>query len=217
MVGKLQMYNMVLGHLGPTRFSTLNDNRPDRREIDAVWDQSVQAMLERGCWFFALRTQLITPDNDVATRFGFTYAYRLPNDYVRLRLISLDEAQRIEDPDYRREGAYVFSNQAQLYVTFVSNDVNYGLNLGRWTQMFADATACEMAFNCGLPIMKDRGTKNDLFVIKKRMLDEAKRLDAVDERVKGKPTSSWVNSRMGSLGSRGQMRSSRSTGIGNGE
>jgi hypothetical protein len=216
MVAKLELYNMVLGHLGPSRLTGLNDNRPDRREIDAVWDGVIGGMLERGLWFFALRTQMITPDTDVEPQFGFTYAYRMPDDYRRLRLISIDEAQRLEDPDYRREGAYIFSNQATLYVTFCSDNVNYGFNLGRWTRLFSEATAAEMAFQCGLPIMKDRGTKNDLFVLKKRMLDDALRLDAVDERVKGKPTSSWVNSRFG-LGSRGQMRSPRSTGIGSGE
>lgn len=195
MVSKLELYNMALGHLGPVRLASLTENRADRREIDAVYTQAIDHILENGVWAFALRSQKIEPDTDFDPLFGRTYAYTLPDDFVRLRRICTDERMTQEDETYFREGDQVFSDQSVLYVTFVSDDTNYGYNLGKWSQMFAEAVAAEIAYKSGLPITKDRGTKNDLEVIKKRKLLDAKRIDALDEPVKFKPQGSWVRSR----------------------
>lgn len=197
MVTKLNLYNMALGHLGPVRLASTAENRPDRKELDAVYDGVLQGMLEHGLWYFALRSQQWDPDTDVDARFGLPYTYSLPTDYVRLRMISTDEGQSNEDRTFKREGSYIFSAYPLLYVTYVSNHTDYGLNLGAFTQLYAEAVAAELAYQSGLPITKDRGTKNDLFVIKQRMLKEAKRIEAVDERVKEKPLSSWALARMG--------------------
>mgnify|MGYP000697559923 FL=1 len=171
MVTKLELYNMALGHLGPVRFSSVVENRPDRYELDAVYDRVLTVMLERGIWFFALRSSLVEPDTDVEPRFGLPYTYSFPTDYVRLRAITTDEAQEHEDTSYKREGRYFFSQHSQLYLTYVSNDTNYGLNLGAFPALYAEAVGAELAYASGLPITKDRGTKNDLLIIKKRALD----------------------------------------------
>lgn len=197
MTTKLDLYNLALGHLGPVRLASAVENRPDRFEIDAVYDQTLAVMLERGIWFFALRSSLVEPDTDVEPRFGLPYTYSFPADYVRLRMITTDESQAHEDTTYKREGRYFFSQHSELYLTYVSNDTNYGLNLGAFPELYAEAVAAELAYKSGLPITKDRGTKNDLLVIKKRALIEARRVDAVDERVKAKPGSSWVANRRG--------------------
>lgn len=206
MVTKLELYNKALGHLGPTRLANVSENRPAVAELNAVYNGTLQAMLERGLWFFALRTVRLEPDTNVEPNFGRPYAYSIPTDFVRLRLICVDERQEVEDRSYRREGSYWFSDASILYITYVSNHTDWGLNLGAFTELYAEAIGAELAWRSGLPITKDRGTKNDLLIIKKRLLNEAKRLEAVDERVKAKPPSSWVQSRLG--GSRGQRRES---------
>lgn len=201
MVTKLELYNAALGYLGPVRLANLNENRPDRRELDAVYDGALQTILEQGLWFFALRTVRLTPDADVEPMFGRSYVFSVPTDFVRLRLISTDERQEVEDTTFRREGNYWHSDHSILYVTYVSNHTSYGLDLGKWPEAVADAAAAEMAEKSTLPISKDKGTKNDLAFIKKRALVDAKRLNAVDERVKGKPLSSWASNRL--AGNRG--------------
>lgn len=196
MVTKLELYNKALSHLGPTRLLTDTENRPDRHELDSAYQGVLASMLERGLWYFALRSSMLLPDTDVEPRFGRPHAYRLPDDYVRLRLICVDERMEIEDLSYRRERDVLYSDAARLFVSYVSDDANYGRNLGAWTELFCEAFAAELAYQSGLPITKDRGTKNDLLIIKKQTLFDAKRLEAVDERVKFKPLGSWVKSRL---------------------
>jgi hypothetical protein len=220
MVTKLELYNAALAFLGPTRLNPstgLTENRPDRYELDAVYAASLQWFVEQANWFFGLRSQLWEPDTDVDQRFGLPYTYSLPEDFVRIRAISSDEAQRSEDRTYRREGNYIFSSYSRLYLTYESNDASYGFNIGAYPQTCADVVACDLAWRSALPVTKDKGSKNDLLIERTRLLAIAKRKDAVDERVKGKPTSSWVNSRFSSSASRDQRRDVGSTGIGNGE
>lgn len=208
MTSRLELYNKALGHLGPVRLNTVTENRPDRYELDAVYDATRNFILESGLWFFALRTVQLEPDTDVEPGFGLPYVYTLPSDFVRLRLLSPDEHQTQEDRSFRREGAYLRSEYSRLYATFVSNDPAFGMNLGAWPEAVADAAGAELAYRSGLPITKDRGTKNDLLLIKKRVLVEAKRLNAVDERVKEKPLSSWARNRLVGSRSNDQRRES---------
>lgn len=195
MVSILQLYNGALGHLGPVRLTSLTENRPDRRELDATYDQTKQAMLESGLWFFALRTIQWDADTDVEPLFGMPNAFSLPSDFVRIRHICTDEDQTTEDQTYRREGSYVYSGYSTLYLTYVSNDADFGGDLGKFTQLYSDAFSADLAWRSGLPVTKDFGTKANLEVTKTRLLINAKRKDAVDERVKFKPMSSWVRSR----------------------
>lgn len=216
---KLEIYNNALGHLGSTRLAAsggLIENRPDRREIDAKYTQTLQGCLEEGIWFFALRSIELQADTDVDMRFGLPYAFSLPSDYVRLRAIGVDERQDFEDPSYKREGNYIYSDQPVLYLTYVSNGENYGLNLGAFPQLYTDFVSIELALRSGLSITKDKTDRNDLIQLRKIALANAKRKDAVDERVKYKPLSSWVRARFNGL-SRDQRRSPSSTGTGNGE
>lgn len=65
---------------------------------------------------------------------------------------------------------------------------------------FADC----LALRANLPITKDRGTSADLERKFARSLMQAKRVDAVDERIKTKQPGTWTQSRRQS--NRGQRR-----------
>jgi hypothetical protein len=207
MVSKLTLYNMALGHLGPERLAALTEERPDRYELDAVYDGVKQHMLEAGIWKFALRTIQWDADTDMEPLFGLPYAFSMPDDFVRFHLLSPDERQEREDESFAVENDVLYSDYATLYVTYVSNDSSYGGDLGRYPQFFAEAFAAEFAYQSGLPITKSGATKNDLASTKRLLLIEAKRKDALDERVKYKPTGTWAQSRFRS-GTRDQRRQS---------
>lgn len=206
MVSRLELYNGALQHLGPVRLASVTENRPDRRELDAVYQPTNDYMLERAIWRFALRVQQWTADADVEPLFGLTYAYSIPDDFAgHFGGIGVDERMNSEDINFQIANGYLYSDQPQLYVSYVSDGPAYGMDLGKWPQMFADAHAAEMAYRSGLPITKDGVTKANLNLTRLQLLDAAKRNHAVDERVKYKPTSSWVRSRFAN-GYRDQRR-----------
>ena len=83
-----------------------------------------------------------------------------------------------------------------MYLRYVSDDDNYGWNVGRWRQSFAKALAAYLAYQCGLPISADRGNRNDLYNLFRTLLKDAKALDAVDEKVQQKPAGRLVRARL---------------------
>ena len=204
MATKIGLYNAALSRLGPVRLTSLVENRPERVAFDQHYDEVLQEMLEQGLWFFALRTQEWTPDIDAVDSINGQYVYNIPADYVRLRKISPDQAQTYEDLSYKREGEVILSDYSTLFVTFVSNDASYGANLGLYPQLYANAFADCLALRANLPITKDRGTTADLERKFARSLSQARRVDAVDERIKTKQPGTWTQSRRQS--NRGQRR-----------
>lgn len=204
---QIELYNLALGHLGAVRLhptTGLTENRPDRRELDAVWASSKKLMLERAVWKFAIRTSMFTADPDISPDFGLAYAYGLPDDFVRLYLIATDERQEDEDRSYRREGNTIYSDNSTLYVSYVSSGDAYGYDLGKFTALYTRAFGYTLAEEACIPITKDKQLKRALTSDRKDAVSEAKRLEAVDERVKEKPMGSWLRARWG--GSRGNSR-----------
>lgn len=200
MATKLAVYNRALRHLGAIRLDPtlgLSENRPDRRELDAAWDGTVQEMLEQAVWKFAVRTFAADADPNIVPAFGSRYGYDMPDDFVRFHKICTDEDLINEDTSYEREGpSRIFSVNQTLYLSIVSKDPAYGLNIGAYTEVYATALACLLASNACVAITKDQNLQTKLLkTFETLLLPRAKRKDAIDERVKTKPTGTWVRSR----------------------
>lgn len=199
---KLSQYNRALGHLGASRLhpsSGLNENRDDRRELDARWATTCDEMLELGIWRFALRSFEATPDASIDPAFGLQYAYPMPSDFKGLHKIAIDERFTTEDRSYEREGSTIYSEHSKLYMSIVSNDSARGLDLGKWPELFSEAHGLLLANKVCVAITKDQNLETKLLTKFERVfLPRAKRKDAVDERVKEKPGGSWVRARFAS-------------------
>ena len=96
-----------------------------------------------------------------------------PDDWVRTAGISSEATFKPGFEDYEDEGNYWFANVDTLYVRYVSNDEEYGWNVGSWRQGFAKALEAYLAFESGLPISSDRGNRNDLYGLYKERLKKA--------------------------------------------
>lgn len=177
--------------------SSLSEDSPSRRALDDAWAVTGEYLLARGLWNFALRSVELSADEDVEPRFGFTYAFSKPEDWVRTANISdsQDIGQGFED--FEDEPGVWYANVDTLYVRYVSNDDAYGWNVGAWRQPFARAFEAQLAFDCGLPISGDKSNRNDMHVLAEKLLKQAKTLDAVDERVRFSPPGRLVRSRVG--------------------
>lgn len=197
MTTKLKLYNRALSHLSTVRLANLTEDRKERYELDAVYDECLQEMLELGLWKFAMRASLMTADPGIEPTFGPAYAYAIPTDFVRLAGITSDPEFKVEVSDYTEENGVWYTSINEMYVRYVSNDVSYGLNLSLYPENYCSAFGTHMALRAALPITRDKATRNDLVLLNDRLLAKAKRLDAVDESVKRKPVGRLVSTRAG--------------------
>lgn len=197
MASRLSIYKSALRYLGnAASLSSLTEASPSRRALDDVWQEAGEYLLAKGLWNFAIRTAQLSEDEDVEPLFGYQYAFSKPTDWVRTASISTDPTFQDGFEDFEDEAGYWYADSDTLYVRYISNDTDYGWNVGAWREPFAQAFACYLAFQCGLPLSSDKSNRNDLFNLFKSLLTEAKTLDAVDERVARSPAGRLVKSRL---------------------
>ena len=195
MADRLSIYKGALRLLGGGELSSLTETGAARRALDDAWTPVGTMLLEAGLWNFAIRATELQNDEDVTPLFGYQYAVRKPDDWVRTASISDDPTFSRSYEQYEDETRYWYCNIDPLYVRYISNDEEYGWNVGAWRQHFADAFSAFLAFECGLPISQDKGNRNDLHGLAEKRLALAKTKDAVDERVQFKPVGRLVRAR----------------------
>jgi len=202
MADRLAIYRGALRLLGNQNIASLTEPHQARFALDEAWEPVGTMLLEAGLWNFAIRTVELSNDEDVQPLFEFQYAFSKPDDWVRTADIS-DNPTFVESyEDYEDETGYWYANVNPLYIRYVSNDPDYGWNIGAWRQHFANAYSAFLAFECGLPISDDKGNRNDLYTLAQNRLSEAKVKDAVDERVQRKPTGRLVRARFANRSNR---------------
>lgn len=197
MADRLAIYRGALRLLGNgAGLSSLTETNPTRFRLDEAWADSVNYMLAKGLWNFAMRSVELTEDEDVEPLFGRLYAFSKPDDWVRTASISQDGTFREGYEQYEDETDWWYADINPLYVRYVSDDDEYGWNVGAWRQPFAKALEAYLAYECGLPISSDKSNRNDLYNVFTKLLKEAKTLDAVDELVQKSPVGRLVRTRL---------------------
>ena len=207
MADKLQVYNGALLHLGATTLATLTEERKSRRVLDTIWAAgAVRYCLEQGYWNFATRTIKIEATPSLEPDFGYRYAFTKPLDFVRLISISLDEYLTIPLNNFSDEDSYWFANCDVLYVSYVSDDVNYGASLGNWTETFTRFVELYLASRSGASITHDSTIVSKVEKLYKDALSTAKTKDATNQGSKQTPLGALASARLN--GRRSGTRSS---------
>jgi hypothetical protein len=197
MADRLSIYKGAARLLGEQRIVSLTEETPTRHAFDDAWQTTGNYLLARGLWNFAIRTVELSQDEDTEPLFGYQYAFSKPDDWVRTVSISDDGTFSEGLREYEDEANYWYADCDPLYVRYVSDDEDYGWNVGEWREPFAKAFEARLAFECGLPVSGDKSNRNDMEALAEKRLKEAKTLDAVDERVRVSPPGRLVRSRMG--------------------
>lgn len=131
--------------LGERKLASLTEAREPRRVLDDIYDQEVAYCLERKFWNFIYRSVSIDSSSTITPGFGYNYAFRIPNDWIRTRRLS--SSPTLEPPlvQVAEEAGYWYTNVTPIYVQYNSNDPLYGLNLGNWPASFTDYVAKHFA------------------------------------------------------------------------
>jgi hypothetical protein len=198
MPDKLDIFSRVLVKLGQRPLLSLNDQRPEQRAVDRVYDSAVRYMIESALWKFASQSEQMFPAPGVWPRGGLNYAYQLPADYVRIIRISDNNRFRPTLVDFCIENGFIFCDCVPLYLQYVSNDIQHGFNLGIWPQSFADALVDELAVRTA-PYLTSAGAPKlaELKIEAKRSFYISKARDAVNQPESWPPPGKLVRARSG--------------------
>lgn len=200
MATKLGIYNLALGHLNEGALASTTENRESRRHLDAFYDQVVAECLAEGLWNHAIRAIKETHSIAVTPAFGYNYAFKHPTDFVRVVALSFDPTFRTLLLELNEEAGYWYANSTPLYVRYISNSANYGLDLTRWPPNFTAWVAFKLAENaCGRITGSDKLLQGPEGIIRRgnKAKLKAKSTDAMNEPPGKPPRGGWVTSRWG--------------------
>lgn len=197
---KLRVYNGALFHLGSRKLSSLSEAREPRRVLDEVWgsnDEVIYWALEQGEWNFAIRSVQADYSASVTPSFGFRRAFDKPSDFRRLAQLSSDEyfTYAMTDREFKDEATYWFTDHDVLYIRYVSDSDEYGLNSAAWSEAFIDFLEFRLAWKACRRITNSNSTFDRIDRDYQKALRAARSFDAMNEGVKILPSGSWVRAR----------------------
>lgn len=197
---KLQVYNGALRRLGSRGLVSLTEAREPRRVLDDIWGPSnevVRWALEKGEWNFAIRAVQAEYDPGIEPDFGFSRAFPKPDDFVRLAALCRDEyfQSPLVNAEYSDEATYWFADRDVIYIRYVSDDTDYGMNSAAWTESFKNLIELSLAWEASERITNSASKSDRLLRDYDRALKEARSHDAMAEGVKFRPQGSWLASR----------------------
>ncbi len=196
MASKLGLYNTALLHLDQEPLAALTDEGKGRRALDAVYDDIVEWCLEQGFWNFAMRLVKMEASPSLDTDFGYRFVFEKPDDWVRTAALSTDEYRSHPLLQYEDRTDFWLADVDPLYLWYVSNDTDYGLDLGRWPQTFTTFVEYALANKICGSVTGSQSRREDLYKLMIRSKRDAANKDAMNEPVtKFPPTGRLVASR----------------------
>jgi uncharacterized protein YneR len=214
MATQLGLYNSALRFLGEVRLLALSDDRDIRYSLDDVWaDGLINAVLEQGYWYFAMRASQINSDPTLKPPYGLSKGFEQPSDWLRTAAICSDPYYNSPITSFTDESGFWFCDTDPIYVRYVSNDTRFGGNLGAWPQSFAEFVGAHMAWKVAPKTTGSRDKTDEMEKLRHRLLTEARSKAAMNESAVFPPLGAWVRARFG-RNAGGFDRGSRNTLIG---
>lgn len=202
MTTKLALYNKAGAHLKQERVG-LDDDVLLVRELDAVYDEVLEGCLEEGYWNWAIRVVQISYDAEIDTSGfgGLEYGYSLPDDMVSIVAISssayFTPDTEVTNYELNGPGTLLYTHLDTIYLKYISDGASYGLNLGQWSETFANAVGARLAQAVAMRVTKSDKDEATCEAKGNKLIAQAKIRDAVNQSVKGKPTGRLVRARIG--------------------
>lgn len=198
MATKLGLYNGALFIIKTRKLASLTDDEKSRYTLDDIYDSTLSYMLEQGLWNHATRTVAIESSASLDPAFGYQYVFEQPTDWVRTIAISAQATfyPPLGPGEFVHEGEAFSANCDPLYLSYVSNDSGYGLDLSLWPETFARAVEYELAVRIA-PHLTSMGEEAQANLEKKanRALRDARSKDALNQAGMYPPPSRLVRAR----------------------
>jgi hypothetical protein len=171
----------------PTRLLSLADNNKAALICNEQFPKWRDEVLEMHNWSFALKRAALA-QNATPPAFGWTKAYDLPSDFLRLAEVDQDSNCEIQ---YTIENGQILTDESTFNIVYVFPNTDFS----RWTAAFAEA----MSFRAGrdLALALNQNSQLSLAMDQglQRAIAAARGLNAQQKPAGELVASDWTNSR----------------------
>jgi len=140
MADKVQIINRALNLIGQGSISSDSEENKRALAMDTAWQLIVPELMNTLPWRFTVK-QVRVAAIDVTGIADYNYAYRYPNDCIRVLAPVGDATTRV-----KVKGDVIYSNSNELTLLYVSNQ--YLTDTSKWSVGFAKCVSYLLALEC---------------------------------------------------------------------
>jgi len=185
----VQICNRALQRLGAKRITSLTQDVPNARSCNFAYEPVRDAELRAHTWSCAVKRAQLAEDS-TEPLFGKSARFALPSDF--LRLLPLDPVQNDNTFDYQIEAGYIYTNYtAPLNIRYVYRLESVPL----MDTLFREALSMRLAMELCEEITQSNTKLQLLQDDYKRVLREARRVNAIERVAQDPPDDTWITVR----------------------
>lgn len=199
MASVIQIANRALTKLGAARIISLGDDNKQSRAVLSCFDDLRDDELRSHRWSFAMKRTSLAADSE-APAFGFTYAYTLPADFLRLDLVNdefpavvMDNYIGMETNEYTIEGNKILANIAAplklRYIARIEDPNQMDVN-------FREALSCRIAAELAEDLTQSNQKRELAWNEYKQAVSRAIRTNAIEKPPMMQGDNQWIMSRL---------------------
>ena len=180
----LSLCNNALLLLGNTAIDAITDNTKAAKLCSQFYQQSVDAVLRAYTWNAATyRSAALTATTTPS--FGFSYAFTLPDDCLRVLMIE-DE----ETIPFRIESGVILTDDSTCKISYIKRITPD--NMG---SLLIEAISARLAATMAFSLTNSTSGAEAMWKLYEKKLDEAQTIDAFEGTPPQMASNDWVNSR----------------------
>ena len=199
MASVIQIANRALTKLGSARIISLDDDNKQARAVKSCYEDLRDDELRSHRWSFAMKRTSLPADSE-APAFGFTYAYTLPADFLRLDMVNdefpavvMDNYSGAETNDYAIEGNKILANIAPplklRYIARIEDPNQYDV-------LFREALSCRIAAELCEDLTQSNQKRELAWQEYKQAVSKAIRTNAIEKPPVMPPDDQFIISRL---------------------
>jgi len=184
MASEVDICNLALQRLGEKSITALTDDSTRARECNRVYDHARDTELRAHPWAFARKRAQIAASS-TAPAFGFTTAYPLPADCLRILPTADQENIQIENGSILTDDTGAFK---LIYIARITDPNSFD-------QTFVDLLVARIARDIAEKITQ---SNNKIEIAQQLYADakkEARKVNAFEGPSHEPPTDSWITAR----------------------
>lgn len=187
MASSTEICNSALIKLGVETIASLSESSKQARLCNEQYAKIRDKLLESHYWNFAMKRQEVAVIS-VAPLFGFTLAYQLPSDVLRvLHLNEKTASFKVE------QNKYLHTNVSNAKILYIAREED----VSKYSSMFKELLALDLAIDLCMALTQKRTLKADLKEDKKELIRDARSSDAQEGTMDSLIEDVWLNSRIG--------------------
>ena len=169
MASVVDICNGALNQLGATTILSLTEDSKNARLCNSRFTQVRDSVFRSHPWNCLQKRQELAADTD-APAWGFSYAYTLPADCLRLRRI-LDY-----DSNYKVEGRKILSNTETMKILYVSRVTDPN----EYDELLRETLSSSLAADIAFAVTSNNTTATNMYNLFQDKLKDARFVDSTE-------------------------------------